>query len=271
MRRELGSCGTVGTSVTVAGFRLRQVLYREVPTLPVHAHPMARICVTREGTFRETIASAECECRPGSVLLRPPSVPHEDRFRGGLVRNILIEIEPRRLDEMGGAFAGGVRPVFLPPGALDDLAERIEGELSRSDTPASISLEGLLLGFVAGIARIVAPPPDPSAAIAAETVSAIDRSFPHRVLLPALAGRLGVSPETLTAMFRRHHGCTIPEYVRRRRLEHAKQTLATTAMPISEVAVDAGFSDQAHLTREFRRAVGSTPKEFRASASTVFS
>jgi AraC family transcriptional regulator len=217
------------------------------------------------------IASSECECRPGSVLLRPPSVPHADRFQGDLVRNLLIEIEPRRLEELGSAFTGGVKPAFLPPGPLDDLAERIERELSQSDTSASVSLEGLLLGFVAGIARVVSPRRDPSTAIADEAMSAVDRSFPNRVYLPALAGRLGVSPETLTAVFRRQHGCTIPEYVRRRRLEHAKQTLATTAMPISEVAVDAGFSDQAHLTREFRRAVGSTPKEFRASASAVLS
>jgi AraC-like DNA-binding protein len=39
--------------------------------------------------------------------------------------------------------------------------------------------------------------------------------------------------------------------------------LTRTAMTLSEIGIAAGFSDQSHLTREFRRRFGATPGEWR--------
>jgi len=263
MTHELGSCGTVGSPIERAGFRVRQVLYREVRRLPVHAHPMARICLTREGQFRETIAGTEFQCRPGTVLFRPPSAPHSDRFGNGLVRNVLIEVEPQRLEGLGSGLCRIGAPALVFGGMLNDLPERIERELAASDTTAAVSLEGLLLALAAAVERIGFRRPDPGPAVVVEATAVVDGAFPNRVSVPALAGRLGVSAEKLALEFRRHHGCSIPEYSRRRRIDFAKRALAETTLPISAVALEAGFSDQAHLTREFKRFVGTTPKEFR--------
>jgi AraC family transcriptional regulator len=42
--------------------------------------------------------------------------------------------------------------------------------------------------------------------------------------------------------------------------------LATTTLPIKEIAASCGFTDQAHLTRLFARSYGTTPAAFRRSA-----
>jgi AraC family transcriptional regulator len=44
-----------------------------------------------------------------------------------------------------------------------------------------------------------------------------------------------------------------------RRLEHVEQLLHETRLPLSEIALAAGFSDQSHLSRHFRRSTGMPP------------
>jgi AraC-like DNA-binding protein len=51
--------------------------------------------------------------------------------------------------------------------------------------------------------------------------------------------------------------------VRNRRLEFVRDALRNPAMPISCIAIKAGFADQSHLTRLFRARFGVTPAEYR--------
>jgi AraC family transcriptional regulator len=74
---------------------------------------------------------------------------------------------------------------------------------------------------------------------------------------------VGVHRVHLAREFRDHFGLTVGDYVRRRRLARARHLLAHTDLPLSAAAADAGFADQAHLTRAFRAAFGTTPGRFR--------
>jgi AraC family transcriptional regulator len=223
-----------------------------------------------EGSFRETIDGKVCECSAGTVLLRPPAAPHDDRIGPGPLRNVLIEIEPRRFEEIRGAFDRGFAPTLVQSAALWDLPARIEAELRSLDTPASVSLEGLLLRLLADVSRIASSRrPASGPWFVREAAAMIDRSFPAPLGLSALARRVGVSPARLAEEFRRHRECSVGEYLRRRRLEFARRALDETRMPVCAVAVEAGFADQAHLTREFRKAFGVTPAAFRRGEQPV--
>lgn len=83
--------------------------------------------------------------------------------------------------------------------------------------------------------------------------------------LGALAARVGVHRVHLAREFRDHFGLTVGDYVRRRRLVRARLLVAETDLPLSTAAADAGFADQAHLTRAFRAAFGTTPGRYRLS------
>jgi AraC family transcriptional regulator len=54
--------------------------------------------------------------------------------------------------------------------------------------------------------------------------------------------------------------------VRRLRVDWALRELSTSARSLSEIALDAGFADQSHFTRVFKRQVGVSPGAFRRSA-----
>lgn len=262
--------GTVSRTVVNAGFRLTQACYTDIPELPTHSHPLARICLTMEGTFRETIDGQVCECRPGTVLLRSPGAPHNDRIGPGTLRNILIEVEPRRFEEIRGVFDGGFAPRLFQAPPAEALPARIEREMCSNDSPVLISLESLLLRLVSGISRDVewrrgleSQRATAASSLMREAVAMIERVFPASLGVSDIARELGVSVSWLAAEFRRRERCSVREYIRRRRVDLAKRLLGEMTLPIASVALEAGFCDQAHLNREFMAAVGTTPGLFR--------
>jgi AraC family transcriptional regulator len=94
----------------------------------------------------------------------------------------------------------------------------------------------------------------------------VRESAPQRYTLGELAERAGVHPVHLARSFKRVYGQTVCQYGRAVRVEWAaKQLLAGEA--IGRVALDAGFADQSHFTREFRRHTGVTPARYRSIAA----
>jgi AraC-like DNA-binding protein len=67
-------------------------------------------------------------------------------------------------------------------------------------------------------------------------------------------------------VFRHHVGCSIGEYLRRRRIRRAERLLAEPAMSVAAIALETGFCDQSHFTRVFKRATGMTPGAYRRLA-----
>jgi len=63
--------------------------------------------------------------------------------------------------------------------------------------------------------------------------------------------------------FRRAVGESPHRYIMRRRIERAQGLMLSTERPLSQIAIDCGLADQAHLTRLFRRIVGESPAAWR--------
>jgi AraC-like DNA-binding protein len=78
-----------------------------------------------------------------------------------------------------------------------------------------------------------------------------------------VARQLGMSREGYSRAFRRSHGMPPQAFGLVLRLNHARDLLRK-GIPVAEVAVSAGFSDQSHLGRCFRHAFGVTPGRYRA-------
>ena len=86
-----------------------------------------------------------------------------------------------------------------------------------------------------------------------------------RMQLTELAAVAGLSIHHFAREFKHSTGVTPHAYLTRRRIERAREMLARTQSPLSEIALATGFSDQSHLTRHFRQFFGTTPGEFRWS------
>ncbi|MCB1026019.1 MAG: helix-turn-helix transcriptional regulator, partial [Acidobacteria bacterium] len=76
-----------------------------------------------------------------------------------------------------------------------------------------------------------------------------------------------VHPVHMAAIFRKFHKQTIGEYVQNKRIKYASRLLLNKEIPLSEVALSSGFSDQSHFNRVFKRFTRLTPGEFRKTIS----
>ena len=87
----------------------------------------------------------------------------------------------------------------------------------------------------------------------------IESHLAERISLDALASMAGLSTHHFARAFRQSLGAPPHGYLLQRRLEHVEQLLHETRLPLSEIALAAGFSDQSHLARHFRRSTGMPP------------
>jgi AraC-like DNA-binding protein len=81
--------------------------------------------------------------------------------------------------------------------------------------------------------------------------------------LGQLAGRVGLSPFHLSRIFKQACGLTMSRYRARLRVRRALERFDEGERDLARIAVDVGFSDQAHLTRAVRAETGSTPGRLR--------
>jgi AraC-like DNA-binding protein len=77
------------------------------------------------------------------------------------------------------------------------------------------------------------------------------------------ASSAGLSREHASRMYRRHFGLAPRAARGEMQFRLALSLLATTDLPLAEVALQAGFADQAHFTRRIRSATGRTPRQIR--------
>lgn len=162
---------------------------------------------------------------------------------------------------------GGFRP-FAPEHALSDLTgRRIDAaEVLRTPPPVGAVLdpadEDARVRALDACLLALEPRPDPQATLAMELVDRVrtDRSV-RRV--GQLARSAGLSPRTLQRLFSAYVGVgpkwVILRYRIHEALEHAE---SEPAVDWARLAADLGYSDQAHLVRDFTATVGVPPTAF---------
>jgi YesN/AraC family two-component response regulator len=67
-------------------------------------------------------------------------------------------------------------------------------------------------------------------------------------------------------VFKRDTGITLTEYITRERMQRACRLLSTTNLQIQTVALHCGIMDVQYFSKLFKKHIGKTPKEYRASA-----
>ena len=90
----------------------------------------------------------------------------------------------------------------------------------------------------------------------------IESNLDGELRLSYLAEECGLSMSYFSRSFKRTFGVPAHRYLIARRVERAKFLLKTSSTPLSEIALESGFADQAALSRTFRAVVGTSPKRW---------
>jgi AraC-like DNA-binding protein len=118
------------------------------------------------------------------------------------------------------------------------------------------------LGMLAHLPLSVDPPTNRGGlapARANRVCEYIDSHLQESIALEVLAEIAQLSVHHFARAFRQTLGIPPHNYIVQRRVEHAQQLLRNTDLPLSEIAIVAGFTDQSHLARHFRTITGVSP------------
>lgn len=91
----------------------------------------------------------------------------------------------------------------------------------------------------------------------------VRRHFKEKVLLEEIAKAGAVSKSTCLALFQKYLHSTPIRYVIQCRVEAAAELLKTTALPVTEIAYECGFSGTSYFIETFKKVYGCSPLEYR--------
>ena len=98
-------------------------------------------------------------------------------------------------------------------------------------------------------------------------VRLIQENLSRKVTLKEMAQAVSLSSSHLRALFKTDTGMTPAQYQKKLRLSEAQRLLETTFLNIREILVRVGINDESHFIRDFKRAYGSTPIQYRVMIS----
>jgi AraC family transcriptional regulator len=212
------------------------------------------------GRFEERAGGGSHRCTADTVVFHPPGDVHADVFDAA-TRCLNIEL-PAELGltraELGDSFRRRDQRRAI---GLTALGRRIQRELRRSDAASGFALQGLVLELAAEWSRI-----DPSARRPVwldEVFRIVHAEYATGIDCRDIAARVGVHPVRLSREFHRAYHVTMTELAIQLRVEHAAHLLRTTQRSLAAIALDAGFADQSHLAKLFRRHTGTTCARYR--------
>ena len=99
-----------------------------------------------------------------------------------------------------------------------------------------------------------------------ECIASMEKNLEQPLLPAELAARIGVSKRQLERLFRSYLASTPARYYMELRLQHGRQLLEQTAMPVTEVALACGFASPGHFSYRYRALFGLSPRQARRSA-----
>jgi AraC family transcriptional regulator len=251
----------------VAGdLTLTETRYEAHATLPRHAHEYACVVFVLRGSFQERFESQERIGEPGMVIIRPAGEPHSDRYMGTGGKCLNIEVSPQWVARVREQVPVLDRSATFQGSVFSNFGWRLHEELAHPDEMSSLAIESLTSSMLIESARAGQRPPACGPSWLQRVKQKIHDDFSARVTLDELASDAGVHPVHLAATFRRFYGMTVASYLRQLRVEYACRELIGSKAALADIALAAGFADQSHFGRTFKRAMRMTPAEYRAAA-----
>ena len=233
-----------------------------------HRHDTYAIGVTEAGVQTFDYRGRVERATPGKVTVLHPDETHDGRAgtEAGFGYRI-VYVEPARIAAAVGTIRE--RPASLPfvrepVSSNPTLARAVAAAFQAAPEP--LAVDALVLRLAEGLTEA-----DP-ASHGARPSRRLDRPAVERarafldsrravVRSIELEAVTGLSRYELTRQFRMAYGTSPYRYSLMRRLDFARNRLGG-GMPLAELALTAGFVDQAHFTRMFRSAFGVTPGRY---------
>jgi AraC family transcriptional regulator len=249
---------------TAAGLILQDVIYSPGYAAPTHEHELPYFSLFVQGGCTEFHVRDREERGALSLILHPPGNVHSFRVYEVGLRCLNVKLDPAWLARFSQVIDLPDLTREFTGGSITWLGTRLYREFWTDDAVSSLTIEALATEVLADAARRATPKAErrPPRWLR-QAKELLHDQFAEPLSLDDVAAAVGVHPVHLARSFRQRYGSSVGEYLRRLRIDSACAALAGSDRPIGAIALDAGFSDQSHFSKAFRRLTGLSPAEYR--------
>jgi AraC-like DNA-binding protein/mannose-6-phosphate isomerase-like protein (cupin superfamily) len=252
-----------------------------------HAHEFAELVIVTGGKGLHVTGRDSWELTAGDVFVI--AGPHEHQYRDlrdlRLV-NILYQPNQLKMRLLDLPSVAGYHALFtLEPSRrprqpsknrlhlggrelarITEIVDRLEAELKHREPGFGFMATASFMQIIGLLSRCYgrSPSPDGKALLRiGEALSHLERNIRNEVNLEELARIAHMSRRSFLRVFQSATGTSPLAWLIERRIEHARSLLRHTDLRVTEIAFEVGFNDSNYFTRQFRKATGFPPRQYR--------
>ena len=226
--------------------------------VPLHSHENAYFMFVLSGVY--ITAASEELCPAPAAIYNPSGTTHRDRFHSRSGEFLTISVAKPVADEIERTLK---RPTLLRDPRIFGTFSDACRELKRRDAMSELCMETLGLELAGRVGLLADLRDSRAPGWLAKTRDMIRDCHADSLTSAELARAAGVHPVHFARAFRQYFNCSPGDYLRACRLDRALELLRRSRLPLAEVALEAGYCDQSHLTKALRRARRRTPYALR--------
>jgi AraC family transcriptional regulator len=253
------STGKIVNSLENTGAIINTVHYSvEECSQGVHYHENPHICFLFQGSDLENRNNQIYQRKTGDIYFYYTGEKHASVSRKSLSKHTNIEFSQTFLRKYN------ISESQIENAVKDNLDARflilkIQQEMMIDDDCSHLAIQTLLLSLVSS--RKLNEENAPSWIKKLDEL--LNDRWNEQLTLEELAAATQKYPTTISKHFRKYFFCTLGEYLRKIRINKSLPLIKNSEMSLTEIALQCGFSDQSHFTRNFKEITGFLPKEFR--------
>jgi AraC family transcriptional regulator len=256
-----GFSGTVRGRRALPGFTLERLLYRAGQVVPAHHHAAPAVILLASGyCMLCNDVRRDLRCAPGAAIVHPAGELHSYRYEADCDSQMLAITFPAQSCDRFRAPLNLNLPRVTHDPEIAPLTLRLRRRVEQPHTSA-LSLEAAvfeLLGQLCGPSEEASATPS-----LARVRDLLHDRFKEPLSLAEIARTADLSLIQLARHFRRRFGHSPAAYIRNLRLAYACERLASSSVPIVDLAQELGFFDQSHFCHSFRKHFGLSPTAYR--------
>lgn len=251
--------------VEVGGFRVTDAWFPAGEVLPPHVHERPILATMLSGSFLDVFRTRTHDCAPSTVFTEPAGEQHANKIQNAGAHVLVVQPDPVETERLRPASRLWEEIHCFRHGDIADRARQLSGEVRSPDAVTPIAIESLILEMLALAVRsgggngLTGSQP----AWLERARDLVHDRFREKLRIEDVATAVDVHPSHLAKTFRNHFHVSLGTYIRQLRIEWATRQVAETEEPLSAIAARAGFADQSHFTREFRKRTGLSPRRYR--------
>lgn len=263
------------------------------PEFPLHAHGFDELVIILRGTARHLVDGQPFPVKSGDVFVVSGKHEHQYQDMHGLaLANILFDSRALQMNQWDIRALPGfhalfaLEPVLRSPQKFNSRLHLSERQLNRAnellhDLSREIEIRGpgyrmmargLFMQLAVFLSRCYSEKPEAESIDLlrlGDAIARIETGFAEKITLDDLAKKAHLSKRHFQRIFQECLGHSPIEYLLHVRTMRAAELLRHSDRTITDIALDCGFSDGNYFTRQFRKIMKQTPRQYREEKSAT--